>query len=120
MKTKMFFFVIILFSISQTITAQVKNKKFQKEFDGMGLITLEFKTDKYELANSDGTVLVEGNYTIAEKTITFNDIKGEIACPLDVLGKYELAVENKELKLKLVEDVCQGRSVIGNGCLGAS
>jgi proline iminopeptidase len=112
MKIKTLFWVITLLTVSFNVNAQVAGKKFQTNLEGIGTITMEFKASTYELSDSGGIKLVEGNYTIEGEIITFIDTKGSMACEPDVKGKYELIIGNEELKLKLIDDRCEGRAGI--------
>jgi len=117
MKSKTLFWVIILLTVSFNVNAQVAEKKFRTNLEGIGIITMEFKASTYELSDSGGIKLVEGNYTIEGEIITFIDTKGSMSCQSDVngkdvIGKYELIIGNEELKLKLIDDKCEGRAGI--------
>lgn len=109
---KTLFFVIALLISSFGVNAQIADKKFQTNFEGMGILTLEFKADTFRMSNSEGFILVEGNYTVEGKALTFVDANGKIACNSEIKGKYELIFKSKALKLNLIEDKCYGRSVI--------
>jgi len=112
MKTKTLFLVITLLTVSFHVNAQVAGKKFQTNLEHIGIITMEFKASTYELSDSGGVKLVEGNYTKEGEIVTFIDTKGLMACPSDVKGKYELIIGNEELKIKLIDDECEGRASI--------
>lgn len=114
MKSKKIILVVFILATSLISNAQLEGKKFRKNFEGMGLITLEFKTETFGLTNSAGITLVEGRYRTEEKVLFLTDISGPIACPSEIVGKYEFVLTESDLKLILKEDNCQGRSVMSS------
>ncbi|NQU86957.1 MAG: hypothetical protein HQ541_14470 [Mariniphaga sp.] len=114
MKTKTFILIIALFAISLNVDAQLKGKKFQLDVGEMGTFNLEFKEKTYELSNSEGYVVVIGDYKIEDNIVFFTDREGEMACLDGEIGRYKFSVENKELKLELIEDNYQGRPTMAS------
>lgn len=110
MKTKKIYLILLSIVISFSANAQLEGKTFRTNVENIGEINLEFKDNVYELSNSAKVVVVKGNYEIKEKTISFTDIEGPMACPRDITGKYEFECASEELKLKVVEDACPGRN----------
>jgi len=110
MKTKLFYLIVLFVGVSLTANAQLEGKKFRINIEGVVEINLAFEKDVYELSNSAVIVLVKGDYQTKENTIIFTDKEGPMACQPNVKGEYTFEYKNDELKLKLVNDPCQGRN----------
>ena len=107
------FILLIIFSFSTFIVhAQLRGKKYLVTVGEMGTFNLEFKEKTFELNNSDGNLLVEGDYQIEENTITFIDKKGPISCQPGNKGKYKFIMDAKGLKLEMIEENCPGRKAL--------
>ncbi len=110
MKTKIFYLIVLFIAISLTASAQFEGKKFRINIENIGEINLKFTEDIYELSNSAGIALVNGNYQIKGNTITFTDKEGPMACQPNVEGEYTFEYKVDELKLKVIQDPCPGRN----------
>ncbi len=58
---------------------------------------------------ADGTVDVEGTYTVEENTLTMKDTSGEMSCRGDEGGSYTFSVEGDKASFSMVSDNCEGR-----------
>ncbi len=109
MKTKIFFLFLILVAFSVSIKAQLTGKKFELEMAQMGIIIFEFKESDYVVTFLAGDTIVTGNFEIENDNISFTNEKGPQACPQGSVGNYTFKLEDKELKMQLIEDGCSGR-----------
>lgn len=56
----------------------------------------------------DGTVEINGKYSLKDSQITLEDTSGEYACPASK-GVYKYTVDETNLKLERISDTCEGR-----------
>lgn len=115
MKIRRIFSLMVFALIAFTAKAQLSGNKYQMDIEGIGIITLEFKTDTYSLYDPEGSEAVHGDYKVSENTITFVDTGGPTACSSDDSGRYTLTFEANSMKLTLIEDACSGRAMIADG-----
>lgn len=115
MKIRRIFSLMVLALIAFTAKAQLSGNKYQMDFEGIGIITLEFETDTYSLYDPEGSEVVHGDYKVLEDAITFVDTGGPTACSSADPGRYELTIEGQSMKLTLIEDACSGRAMIADG-----
>ena len=74
--------------------------KWSMKFDDNGAITI----------TTDGTLAVEGTYTVIGDVLEFSDAGGPWACTGDLkIGTYTWKLEGKKLTFTKVEDKCEGR-----------
>lgn len=74
-------------------------------------IKLSLKAGIYQVdMGNDGTVEVEGKYTIDGSTIKVQDVSGENACTGEgTEGEYTFTVDAKTFVMTRVKDACEGR-----------
>ena len=112
MKTKAVFTILIFFTVSFCANAQFVGGMFQLNMVEMGTFNLELKETNYVATTLAGDTIVYGNFIIVEGTISFTNEKGPQACPEGSVGKYTFSIQNKELKMELINDDCYGRQNI--------
>lgn len=105
---KLYILFALGFLISLNVSAQLEGKKFSTG-EGVNIVQLEFTNSKYLLQTPDLLSLVKGVFEQKGDTIIFTDLGGYMACPKEQKGIYTFKYENKELKLTLVEEQCNGR-----------
>ncbi len=104
----MLFTLLLVFSVQAK--AQMADKKFELKLGEMGTFYIEFSKTNYKLTTPKGDLMVAGTYKIEGAMIMFTDKEGMIACPEVNVGKYKFTQTDNELRLKLIEDECIGRS----------
>jgi uncharacterized protein (TIGR03066 family) len=74
------------------------------------VMKVSFKADgklKVDFGN-DGSIDINGTYTLDGNKISLNDASTESPC-YGKVGVYEMKVEGDKLKVKLIEDACEIR-----------
>jgi hypothetical protein len=76
-------------------------------------VKLTLKADGTASVDFDlnGTLEVEGKYTVEGNQITFQDVSGPYACPADQKGVYTFDGTESSGSLTVVSDPCEGRKM---------
>lgn len=109
MKTKITFLILVAFTFSFSVKAQLAGKKFELKMEQMGTFYIDFQETAFFLTNPMGQVAVKGTYKTENGIILLTDKEGPMACQEKNVGKYRFTCQNKELKMELIEDNCTGR-----------
>ena len=103
------FLIMILSVCTFAVHAQLEGKTYLVTVGEMGTFAIEFQEKTFTLSNTEGNLLVEGEYQIEENIISFVDKKGPISCQPGNKGKYKFTAKNDQLILEMIEENCPGR-----------
>jgi hypothetical protein len=78
--------------------------------DITGLVAVFSKDSMMTVSTPDGGLVVKSKLTLADSTMTLNDLDGTNVCASP--GKYQISGDEKVMKLKSIADGCPDRAAI--------
>jgi hypothetical protein len=115
MQTKSFFLAIILLAGVSSLRAQTIAHTVWKGYFADPLndtIYFHFGNDTSFVSNRAGEAVARSTVKVSKDTLTITDYDGQYMCA--GTGVYTYVIKDKELKLSLVRDDCQGRNAIAD------